>query len=158
MKLKIKYIVTNPLCVPVQMEQGDLVDLVLAEDIKDMKKFELKVFSLGVAVELPKGFIAKIYSRSSTPVKHGIIVPNSVGIIDNSYHGDEDVWKLPVMTVKTGVNISAGTRVCQCHIMLSPKAGIITKLKWLFSSGFRWEEVKTLQHPSRGGFGSTDES
>ena len=55
---------------------------------------------LGVAMELPKGMIAKVYSRSSTPSKCNVQIANSIGIIDNTYNGDEDEWKAPLLAIK----------------------------------------------------------
>lgn len=51
---------------------------------------------LGVAMQLPPNCEALIIPRSSTFKNFGIIQANSIGLIDESYCGDDDEWKLPV--------------------------------------------------------------
>lgn len=109
---------------------------------------------LGVAMELPKGFEAIIIPRSSMFKTFGIMETNSVGLIDNSYCGNSDEWKLPAIAFREGC-ILPGDRVCQFKIQLSQKATIWQKLKWLVSSGIELVFVDTLNNVNRGGFGST---
>ena len=42
-------------------------------------------------MRLPQGYEAIIAPRSSTFKKYGILQANSIGIIDNSYCGDDDI-------------------------------------------------------------------
>lgn len=105
-------------------------------------------------MQLPDGFEAIIIPRSSTFKHFGVVETNSVGLIDNSYCGNQDEWKLPVVALKAG-EILAGERVCQFKIQLSQKATFKQKLKWLFSSGVEFEFVDNLCNTNRGGFGST---
>ena len=71
MKIKVKEITEG--CFPVRSngEASDCYDLFLAEDVT-LKKGEIYVAKLGVAMEMPKGIIARIYSRSSSTSKFGI--------------------------------------------------------------------------------------
>lgn len=80
--------------VPEHKNWGDWVDLRSAEDV-EMKQGEYRIISLGVSMRLPYGFEAHVVPRSSTYKNFGIILANSFGIIDNSYHGDDDVWGFP---------------------------------------------------------------
>ena len=106
-------------------------------------------------MELPKGFEAYVLPRSSTPNKWNIEVANSQAIIDESYKGDEDEWKLITKAFKA-IEIPKGTRICQFRIMPKMNAGILTKLKWLFSNGVELIKVDSLNNKNRGGIGSTN--
>ena len=70
------------------------IDLRSAENIK-LKKGEFKLIPLGIAVQLPKGYEAHIIPRSSTFKNFGIIQTNHMGLIDESYCGDNDQWFFP---------------------------------------------------------------
>ena len=176
MKLKIKVKVLTKGCMPKIIEKGDWIDLKLAETVHLMpsqagtlkkRQEQLQTLSyrnvtsevtylpLGVAMKLPKGFEAIVLPRSSAPKKLGIICANSMGVIDNSYNGNEDEWKFPAIAIKE-TTIEEGTRICQFRIQLSQKATFWQKLKWLLSSGIKLVEVDNLNNKSRGGFGSTD--
>lgn len=71
-----------------------------------------------------------------------------------SYCGEEDEWKMPVMATRE-VTIPKGTRIAQFRVQLSQKATWWQKLKWLFNSSVKIEQVDSLGNPSRSGFGST---
>ena len=159
MKLKIKIKEITKGCMPVVIEQGDWIDLKLAEDVKftgtEVQSRKIKYLPLGIAMELPKGFEAYVLPRSSTPNKWNIEVANSQAIIDESYKGDKDEWKLIVKAFKA-IEIPKGTRICQFRIMPKMNAGILTKLKWLFSNGVEFIKVDSLNNKNRGGIGSTN--
>ena len=106
-------------------------------------------------MELPKGMIAKVYSRSSTPSKWNVQIANSIGIIDNTYNGDEDEWKAPLLAIKA-TTIPKGTRICQFEIVPSQFATAWQKLKWVFSNKVELVQVDHLGNDSRGGIGSTN--
>lgn len=116
--------------------------------------FDWTLIPLGIAMKLPEGYEAIIAPRSSTFKKHGIIQANMIGVIDNSYSGNNDEWMFPVIALKD-TTIESGIRICQFRIQLSQKATFKQKIKWLFSSGIKIKEVKSLNRESRGGFGST---
>lgn len=159
MKLKIKVKEITEGCMPVVIERGDWIDLKLAEDVKftgpEVQSRKIKYLPLGIAMELPKGFEAYVLPRSSTPNKWNIEVANSQAIIDESYKGDEDEWKLITKAFKA-IEIQKGTRICQFRIMPKMNAGILTKLKWLFSNGVELIKVDSLNNKNRGGIGSTN--
>lgn len=103
---------------------------------------------------LPKGFEAHVVPRSSTFKNFKIVQSNSLGIIDNTYSGNDDEWKFPAISLERTV-IKKGDRICQFRIQLSQKATIWQKIKWLFTSKIKFEWVDNLDSYSRGGFGST---
>lgn len=77
---------------------------------------------------------------------------NSIGIIDNSYQGDNDQWMLPVITLRK-TSIAQNTRICQFRIQLSQKATFWQKVRWFLSSGIALTEVESLDNDSRMGLG-----
>lgn len=109
---------------------------------------------LGIAMQLPEGFEAIIAPRSSAAKNMGIMCANSIGVVDNSYCGNNDQWMFPVVTLRK-TSIAANTRLCQFRIQLSQKATVWQKLKWFFTSGIKFEEVEFLKDLDRSGFGST---
>lgn len=134
---------------------GDWIDLYLSETIT-MEPGVHTLLPLGIAMKVPKGYEIIIAPRSSTFINHGILQSNSIGIIDNTYCGDEDLLYFPAFATRK-VTINAGTRICQFRVQLSQKATIWQKLKWLFDETITIEEVNSLGNTNRGGFGSTGE-
>lgn len=116
--------------------------------------FNNYMIPLGIAMKLPEGFEAIIAPRSSTFKNFGIIQSNSIGIIDNSYSGNNDQWMFSAIALKEG-KVNCGDRICQFRIQLSQKATMWQKIKWFFYSGIKFEEVQSLNVTDRGGFGST---
>lgn len=119
---------------------GDWIDLRAAENI-ELKAGDFKLIPLGVAMQLPAGYEAHIVPRSSTFKNYGIIQTNSVGIIDESYCGDNDQWMMPVYATRDVV-INKNNRICQFRIMKK-------------MSEVEFETVEKLGNSNRGGFGST---
>ena len=79
--------------------KSDWIDLRSAETV-EMKAGDFRLIPLGIAMALPEGYEAHIAPRSSTFRNYGIIQTNSVGVVDESYCGDEDEWKLPVYATR----------------------------------------------------------
>ena len=119
---------------------GDWIDLRAAEDVT-MKAGEYRMIPLGVAMELPHGYEALVAPRSSTFKKYGVILANSIGVIDESYKGDNDEWNFLAYAMRDTV-IHKNERICQFRIIQhQPMISL--------------EEVETLGNPDRGGIGST---
>ena len=138
-QIKIKYHGTNAKKLE-KISVGDWIDL-RAADTVELKAGDFKLISLGVSMKLPEGYEAHIAPRSSTFKKWGIIQVNSIGIIDNSYCGDQDIWMCPVLAMKDTI-IYEGDRICQFRIVKKqPEVEFI--------------EVEKLDDVNRGGFGST---
>lgn len=155
MKLKIKIRRLKETKIPQIIDKGDWVDLYIPKYERfELKKGDLELIDLGFAVKLPNGFEAIMACRSSTPSKAGVIFANSIGIIDNSYSGNNDSWKIQAYAIKD-TTIYPESRIAQFRIQLSQKATIWQKLKWLFCSGIEIEEVEYLDSKDRGGIGST---
>ena len=95
--------------------KSDWIDLRSAEEV-NMKAGEARLISLGIAVQLPKGYEAHVVPRSSTFKNFGLIQTNHMGVIDESYCGDHDEWKVPVMAVRDTC-IHVNDRICQFRIM-----------------------------------------
>ena len=124
------------------IQTGDWIDLRISEDVR-LKAGEHKLIPLGVAMKLPKGYEALIIPRSSTFKKYGVIQANSVGLIDESYCGNNDEWKFPAYATRD-IEIPKNTRICQFRIIEhQPQVDIV--------------EVTELSEINRGGFGSTGE-
>ena len=121
-------------------DKGDWIDLRAAEDV-DLWAGDFKIISLGVSMKLPDGYEAHLAPRSSTFKNWGILQTNSVGVIDNSYSGDNDVWGMPVYATRN-TSIKKGDRICQFRIVKKMDTPEI-------------EEVEHLDGEDRGGFGST---
>ena len=97
------------------MEQGDWIDLRAAEEVT-LKAGESRLISLGVSMKLPEGYEAHIVPRSSTFKRWGILQTNSMGVVDESYAGDEDIWRMPVYAVRD-THIQLNDRICQFRIV-----------------------------------------
>ncbi|WP_333647721.1 dUTP diphosphatase [Lacrimispora sp.] len=120
--------------------KSDWIDLRAAEEI-EMKAGDFKLIPLGVAMELPAGYEAHVVPRSSTFKNYGIIQTNSMGVIDETYCGDNDQWFFPAYALRDTV-IHINDRICQFRIMAHQPA-------------LCFEETKVLGHQDRGGHGST---
>lgn len=123
-----------------KIAKGDWIDLRAAETV-EMKKGDFKIVSLGISVKLPEGYEAHIVPRSSTYKKWGILQTNSMGVIDNSYSGNNDIWGMPVLAVRD-TTIYENDRICQFQIVKKQPE-------------IDFEEVDCLFDEDRGGFGST---
>lgn len=127
----------------IPMEQkigGDWIDLRSAEDVS-FKKGEFKLISLGFAMKLPDGYEAHVVPRSSTFKNFGIIQTNHMGVIDNSYSGNDDIWHFPALAVRdTGIH--KNDRICQFRIVRNQPKIV-------------FETVDKLSDTNRGGIGST---
>lgn len=69
-----------------KIDIGDWIDL-YAADTYYIKRGESKLVNLGVRINLPIDYEAYILPRSSTAIRYGCILLNSMGIIDCSYRG-----------------------------------------------------------------------
>ena len=130
----------EPLVKLEKIDVGDWIDLRAAETV-EMKAGEYRLISLGVSMKLPDAYEAHIVPRSSTFQKWGVLQANSMGVIDNSYSGENDIWRFPALAMRDTV-IHKNDRICQFRIV--GKMGYVNI-----------DEVDHLDGPNRGGFGST---
>lgn len=138
-EIKIKYHVDNLKKIEI-LENGDWIDLRSAENAT-LKAGEFKLISLGISMKLPEGYEAHVVPRSSTFKNWGVLQTNSCGIIDNSYSGDNDIWRFPVYAVRD-TEIKINDRICQFRIVKKQPP-------------IEFTEVTQLDDTDRGGFGST---
>ena len=120
--------------------KSDWIDLRASEEVT-LKQGEFALVPLGVAMELPKGYEAHIVPRSSTYKNFGVIQANHCGVVDGSYCGDNDMWRMPVIAMRD-TQIHVNDRICQFRIMKNQPEIL-------------FEEVEHLEGKDRGGFGTT---
>ena len=139
MEIKVKY---HADIYPLEKtERGDWIDLRAAEDV-ELKAGESKLISLGVSMKLPDDYEALVIPRSSTFKNWGIIQTNHIGLIDNSYQGNDDVWHFPALATRDVV-IEKNSRICQFRIQkkMDKNLSLVT--------------VDNLDGENRGGLGSS---
>jgi dUTP pyrophosphatase len=139
MDIKIKYF-TQEIEKIAPISKGDWIDLRAAQKV-ELKAGEFKLIPLGVAMQPPREYEAHVCPRSSTFKNFGVIQTNSMGIIDNSYCGDNDQWFYPAYALRDTV-INMNDRICQFRIIKKQPP-------------INFEEVEVLKNEDRGGFGST---
>ena len=120
--------------------KSDWIDLRASEEVT-LKQGEFKLIKLGVSMQLPAGYEAVVVPRSSTYKNFGIIQTNHMGVIDETYCGDNDVWMMPVLAMRDTV-IHVNDRICQFRIQKHQPPIV-------------FEEVDVLGNADRGGIGST---
>ena len=116
--------------------KSDWIDLRASEEVT-LKQGEFALVPLGVAMELPKGYEAHIVPRSSTYKNFGVIQANHCGVVDGSYCGDNDMWRMPVIAMRD-TQIHVNDRICQFRIMKNQPEIL-------------FEEVEHLEGKDRGG-------
>jgi dUTP pyrophosphatase len=139
MKIEVKYHSENsrPLS---QAHRGEWIDLKTAKDVK-MIAGERMMINLGVSIKVPISHEAIMAPRSSTFKNYGILQTNGIGVIDETYCGEGDVWMFPAYATRD-VEIPAGTRIAQFRIQQTQGEISI-------------EEVVQMNSENRGGLGST---
>lgn len=147
MKIKIKYF--EGAIKLKKISKGNWIDVYANEDIF-IKIGERAMIPLGFALELPKGWEGHLSPRSSTFKSWGIIQTNSVGVVDDTYIGDNDQWHMPVYCLQgkneelgqNGTWVRRGDKIGQFRIMeVMPE--------------IEFEEVESFGNLDRGGFGTT---
>ena len=139
-EIKVKYFTDDMEELCYVAGKSDWIDLRAAEEVT-LKAGDFRLIPLGVAIALPVGYEAHIVPRSSTFKNYGILQTNSMGVVDYSYRGDNDQWRMPVYATRD-VTIARGARICQFRIMRNQPELVFTR-------------VEQLDSPDRGGFGST---
>lgn len=124
-----------------RIKKGDWIDLYSRETVT-LKTGESYLVPLNVAMKLPDGYEAILAPRSGTFKKYGVLQTNSIGVIDNSYSGNNDEWKMSVYATRDTI-INKGDRIAQFRIQKKMSEFIML------------QTVDHLEGPDRGGFGST---
>lgn len=140
MEIKIKYHTDKIEKLRYIDGKSDWIDLRVAKDY-DLKKGDFALIDLGISVKLPEGYEMITAPRSSTFKNYGLLQSNSIGVVDESYCGDDDILMMPVYATRD-VHISVNDRICQFRIFKHQPA-------------IEFVECDHLSDESRGGFGST---
>lgn len=128
---------------PLPESYGEYTDLRTAEDVF-LKEGEFRIISLGVSIEVPEDYYCQVVPRSGTCKHHGIIQANSVGIMEQSYCGDGDIWGFPAYAIRETF-IPKGTRICQFCVKKREEP-------------VEFIQVDSLGNEDRGGWGSTGQN
>jgi dUTP pyrophosphatase len=141
MKVKIKKLSENAV-IPSYAKPGDAgMDLTAITLSKvDNNDFGFLEYGTGLAVEIPEGFVGLVFPRSSVS-NSGLILANSVGVIDSGYRGE---IKLRFKHIPDTAFYKPGDRVGQLIVIPYPNV--------------EFEQVTELSSTERseGGFGSTN--
>ncbi len=116
-------------------------DLAAAQDVI-IAPAAIALVRTGLVIEVPTGYFLAIFARSSTPLKHGLVVANGVGVIDPDYSGPTDEVMILLLNVTNHeVQVRRGDRLAQGIVLPAPQ--------------ITWEEVAESGRAARGGFGAT---
>lgn len=146
MKLEVKYLKGMEEYPLMKVPGNAGIDLYAAEDVT-LFAGNHKMVGLGVSIKLPRGTAALLMPRSSTFKNWQCIFLNSVGLIDESYCGDGDEWKVNLYNIGEGPSfIKRGDRIAQ--------------LVLINDASYNCEIVEVESHncPDRGGFGTSGRS
>lgn len=141
MKVKIKR-VDKSLPLPIYETNGSVGFDIIARESVEIEPGKIAMVPANVIVEVPVGYMLIVASRSSTPLKKGLLPPHGLGIIDHDYCGPADEIRVLVYNFTDGMaKVERGEKIAQ---------GVFVKI-----DKFEWEEVEEMVRESRGGFGST---
>lgn len=140
-KINIKRI-DKSLPLPVYETNGSVGFDLLARETIVIEPGLIELIPANVIVQVPKGYMLALISRSSTPKKKGLLKPHSIGVIDQDYCGEQDELKIQVYNFTDQlVTVEKGEKIAQ---------GVFVRV-----DKFEFNEVEQMVAPSRGGFGST---
>ncbi len=141
MKVRIKKL--NELAViPTYAKEGDAGMDLVATSIISTTSTQI-TYGIGLALEIPKGFVGLIFPRSSVR-KTRLMLSNCVGVVDSGYRGELQATFNKINNDSVSENdYKVGDRIAQ--IMIIPHPSI------------EFEEADELSDTERGegGFGST---
>lgn len=142
MKIKIKR-VDKSFPLPEYQSKGAVgFDIYSRIDAELMPK-ELVLLPTNLIIATPPGYMFLMAPRSSTFKKKGIILANTIGIVDQDFCGEEDETLIQAYNMSDQrVEIKAGERIAQ---------GIFVRVDIA-----DWTEVDKMNNENRGGIGSTD--
>lgn len=100
---------------------------------------KIELIPLNVAIKIPEGYVLLLFSRSSTPIKKGLMLANGVGVVDPFYCGDKDeILGMFLNITDKPVIVEKGDRIAQ---------GMIVK-----TQDFAWNEVASMNSEGHGGY------
>lgn len=138
----VKYLKVDDVSEPSYQSPGAVgFDLECAEDTNVPGRAMVRI-PTGLVIEVPKNLALLLVPRSSTFGKFGLIMPHSIGVIDQDFSGQDDEVLLQVYNMRpANVFVPAGTRIAQGLFIPVERATFV-------------EQASALAE-SRGGFGST---
>ena len=102
----------------------------------------------GLKAIIPEGYCIEVFSRSGFSLKNGIMLVNSVGVIDSDYTNEIFI---PVINVSNeGVVIAHGERIAQMRM----KKLVDYSVTEISQTDYDSQAIEKLKF-RRGGFGST---
>lgn len=141
MNVRIKRIDTS-LPLPKYETNGSVGFDILARERIEIGPKSVSLIPANIVVEVPDGYMLVVASRSSTPIKKGLLTPHGIGIIDHDYCGPNDEVKIQVYNFNDKpVIVQRGEKIAQ---------GVFVRIE-----KFQFEEAEELKKEDRGGFGST---
>jgi dUTP pyrophosphatase len=167
--MKIPYRSDERAMEPVRASEGAAGwDLYTTEDII-LKPYQAKIVPTGLKAAIPQGTVLFILPRSGFSLRNQIIMPNSVGVIDEDYRGGIGItmlWAPPLETVfETSVEeksddfiVSGGALYARkVQPFFIPKFTRIAQALLLPYFDQDWRKVDALPETERGerGFGHT---
>lgn len=151
MKIRIKYF--EGATKLNKIKKGNWIDVYANDDVF-VRLNERAMIPLGFALELPEGWEGHLAPRSSTFKTWGIIQTNSVGVVDDTYIGDNDQWHMPVYCLQAkDVEVIDGVEEKGAWIRKGNKIGQFRIMEVM--PEFELEEVECFGNEDRGGFGTT---
>lgn len=94
---------------------------------------EIRGIPSNIAMEIPKGYVLLVVSRSTIPTRRGLIMPHAVGIIDPFFCGDDNEIILIFQNITNeSVTVEKGAKLAQ---------GILVKFE-----NMELEEVQKLEN------------
>lgn len=138
MTRKFKKIDDNAI-LPVRASKGSAGYDISASETVTIQPKEVKLVKTGLSAQMPENNVMLLVDRSSNPLKRGIALSNSVGVIDSDYFPNEFMGQFTNITDKP-VTIEKGQRIMQAIFV---RYGLVNDDK---TTGER-----------TGGFGSTGE-
>lgn len=140
MNIKIKKLHKDAV-IPQYSKKGDAgMDLTaVSKEVVDKGDHGYISYNIGLSFEIPEGFVGLVFPRSSIS-NTGLILSNSVGVIDANYRGEVSAR---FKAIPGGKQYEVGDRVAQLMIVPHPVV--------------EFELVDELSQTDRGsgGFGST---
>ena len=140
--MKVKIIrIDKTLPLPEYQTEGSVAFDIYTREDAIIGARELKVLPSNLIIAVPKGYMLMLAARSSL-AKKGLRLGNSVGVIDEDYHGPKDEICVSLFNfTDQPVELKKGDRVAQ---------GLVVPIQRV-----EWEEQEEIKKDSRGGFGST---
>lgn len=124
---------------PVRATKGSAGYDISASEQVTIQPGEIKLVHTGLAVQMEQDDVMLLIDRSSNPRKRGIVLSNSLGVIDHDYFPNEFKGMFTNITDKP-VTIKAGQRIMQAVFV---KYGLV--------------DNDNAKAERTGGFGSTGE-